>query len=156
MLNLKLSLDCLVCLHVFQYLYVLDYQKEVENQSNFFLSFRLCEEIREKWDVAKIIIHHRLGEVEITQPSVIIAISAPHRKESLEVHTKFKGLKSCQELQQQPPPGLSLIDICYCVLSENLSKRPGEISLLNVATTNTKNKKLYYILHTYYINYKGI
>jgi len=45
---------------------------------------RLCEEIREKWDVAKIIIHHRLGEVEITQPSVIIAISAPHRKESLE------------------------------------------------------------------------
>lgn len=30
-------------------------------------------------------IQHRLGEVEITQPSVIIAISSPHRKESLEV-----------------------------------------------------------------------
>ena len=115
----------------------------------FFLSFRLCEEIREKWDVAKIIIHHRLGEVEITQPSVIIAISAPHRKESLEVHTKFKGLKSYQELQQQPPPGLSLIDICYCVLSENLSKRPGEISLLNVQPDQykkTKNYTTYFIL----------
>ena len=124
-------------------------EKEVETQRYFFLSFRLCEEIREKWDVAKIIIHHRLGEVEITQPSVIIAISAPHRKESLEVHTKFKGLKSYQELQQQPPPGLSLIDICYCVLSENLSKRPGEISLLNVQPDQykkTKNYTTYFIL----------
>jgi len=44
----------------------------------------LCAEIREKWPVSKIVIHHRLGEVEITQPSVIIAVSAPHRKESLE------------------------------------------------------------------------
>lgn len=45
---------------------------------------RLCEEIRAKWEVGRIIIHHRLGEVGITQPSVVIAVSAPHRKESLE------------------------------------------------------------------------
>jgi len=45
---------------------------------------RLCTEIRSKWDVAKIIIQHRLGEVGVTEASVIIAVSAPHRAESLQ------------------------------------------------------------------------
>jgi len=45
----------------------------------------LCSEVREKWpDVSKIIIEHRLGEVKVTEASVVIAISAPHRKDSLE------------------------------------------------------------------------
>jgi len=45
----------------------------------------LCTEVRAKWpDVARIIVHHRLGEVKVTEASVLIAISAPHRKDSLE------------------------------------------------------------------------
>lgn len=44
----------------------------------------LCAEIREKWQVSRIVIEHRLGEVKVTEASVVIAISAPHRKESLE------------------------------------------------------------------------
>lgn len=46
---------------------------------------KLCDEIREKWSSIKhIAIYHRLGVVEIKKNSIIIAISAPHRRESLE------------------------------------------------------------------------
>jgi len=57
---------------------------------------RLCEEIRGKWQqVSKIVVHHRLGVVEITQPSVVIAISSPHRKDSLEaVNFAIERLKA--------------------------------------------------------------
>lgn len=45
----------------------------------------LCEQINSKWTVVKIAISHRVGVVEVMEPSVIIAISSAHRKESLEV-----------------------------------------------------------------------
>ena len=47
---------------------------------------KLCQEVRVKWPgVHKIALHHRLGVVEVTQASVVIAVSSPHRKDSLEV-----------------------------------------------------------------------
>ena len=47
---------------------------------------KLCQEVRSKWPgVHKIAIHHRLGVVEVTEASVVIAVSSPHRKDSLEV-----------------------------------------------------------------------
>ena len=47
---------------------------------------KLCEEIRSKWSakVHNIAIYHRLGTVEPTEASVVIAITSAHRKESLE------------------------------------------------------------------------
>ena len=46
---------------------------------------KICNEIRLKWtSIRNIAVHHRLGEVKIKQPSIIIAISSPHRKDSLE------------------------------------------------------------------------
>ena len=47
---------------------------------------KLCEEIRSKWPakVHNIAIYHRLGTVEPTEASVVIAITSAHRKESLE------------------------------------------------------------------------
>lgn len=46
---------------------------------------KICTEIREKWpNVRHICIHHRLGVVPITEASVIIGISSPHRSDSLE------------------------------------------------------------------------
>eukprot|EP00088_Acartia_fossae_P042160 TRINITY_DN4417_c0_g1_i1.p1 TRINITY_DN4417_c0_g1~~TRINITY_DN4417_c0_g1_i1.p1 ORF type:complete len:150 (+),score=36.51 TRINITY_DN4417_c0_g1_i1:382-831(+) len=44
----------------------------------------LCQEVRGKWPVTNIIIEHRLGEVKVTEASVVIAISSPHRRESLQ------------------------------------------------------------------------
>lgn len=45
---------------------------------------KIEREIREKWNIEKLVIVHRLGEVLITESSVFIAISSEHRTESLE------------------------------------------------------------------------
>lgn len=45
---------------------------------------KLCSELRSKWSLHNIAIHHRLGLVEVTEASVVIAVSSPHRKASLE------------------------------------------------------------------------
>ncbi|XP_013921848.1 PREDICTED: molybdopterin synthase catalytic subunit-like [Thamnophis sirtalis] len=45
---------------------------------------KICKDIRLKWPSVKhIAIHHRLGLVPISEASVIVAISSPHRAESL-------------------------------------------------------------------------
>ena len=46
---------------------------------------KLCADLRSKWTLHNITIHHRLGLVQVTEASVVIAVSSPHRKESLEV-----------------------------------------------------------------------
>ncbi len=46
---------------------------------------KICNQIRLKWNgVRHIAVHHRIGQVKVEEPSIIIAISSPHRKESLE------------------------------------------------------------------------
>lgn len=46
---------------------------------------KICDEIRLAWpDVKNICMYHRLGVVPVKEASVIIAISSPHRKTSLE------------------------------------------------------------------------
>lgn len=46
---------------------------------------KICSTIREKWHQVKhIAIFHRLGSVDIQQSSIVIAISSPHRRDSLE------------------------------------------------------------------------
>ena len=44
----------------------------------------LAAEARRRWPVVKLAIVHRVGRVEIAQPSVIIAVSCPHRGEAFE------------------------------------------------------------------------
>ncbi|XP_077867007.1 molybdopterin synthase catalytic subunit-like [Saccoglossus kowalevskii] len=56
---------------------------------------KLCHQIREKWNVEKIAIIHRIGIVPVMDASVIIAVSSVHRKESVEaVHYCIDSLKS--------------------------------------------------------------
>ena len=45
---------------------------------------RLADELKAKHDLCEVAIHHRLGRVEIGQPSVVIAVSAPHRAAALD------------------------------------------------------------------------
>ena len=46
---------------------------------------KICDSIRQKWPTVKnIAIVHRLGDVPVEETSIIIAISSPHRKDSLE------------------------------------------------------------------------
>ena len=45
----------------------------------------ICDEMRFRWeDIKHIAIFHRLGTVPVKESSVIIAVSSPHRKTSLE------------------------------------------------------------------------
>ncbi len=44
----------------------------------------LAGELTAKHGLSKVAIHHRIGRVEIGEPSVVIAVSAPHRAAALE------------------------------------------------------------------------
>jgi len=39
--------------------------------------------LEERYDLCEIAIHHRTGRVDIGEPSVVIAVSAPHRQDAL-------------------------------------------------------------------------
>ena len=44
---------------------------------------RLAVELKERYRLCEVAIHHRVGRVEIGEPSVVIAVSAPHRADAL-------------------------------------------------------------------------
>ncbi len=45
---------------------------------------RLADELTAKHGLSTVAIHHRIGRVEIGEPSVVIAVSAPHRAAALD------------------------------------------------------------------------
>jgi len=44
---------------------------------------QIAQGLKERHDLRAIAIHHRVGRVEIGEPSVVIAVSAPHRADAL-------------------------------------------------------------------------
>lgn len=44
---------------------------------------QIASALEERYDLCGIAIHHRTGRVEIGEPSVVIAVSAPHRQDAL-------------------------------------------------------------------------
>jgi molybdopterin synthase catalytic subunit/molybdopterin converting factor small subunit len=44
---------------------------------------KLAERLRSSYDLHGVAIHHRIGKVELGQPSVVIAVSAAHRADAL-------------------------------------------------------------------------
>ena len=46
--------------------------------------YALGQELKAKHELSEIAIHHRVGRVEIGEPSVVIAVSAPHRASALD------------------------------------------------------------------------
>jgi molybdopterin synthase catalytic subunit len=45
---------------------------------------KIARQIQAKWPVKKVSFHHRVGTLKIGDIAVIIAVSAPHRKETFE------------------------------------------------------------------------
>jgi MoaE-MoaD fusion protein len=43
----------------------------------------IADGLKERYDLTEIAIHHRTGTVAIGEPSVVIAVSAPHRQDAL-------------------------------------------------------------------------
>jgi molybdopterin synthase catalytic subunit len=55
----------------------------------------VCDKVRLQWDVEKIAIYHRLGEVPVMKACIVIAISSTHRQESLQaVQFTINAIKS--------------------------------------------------------------
>jgi molybdopterin synthase catalytic subunit/molybdopterin converting factor small subunit len=44
---------------------------------------QLAADLEQRYDLSAVAIHHRVGRVEIGEPSVAIAVSAPHRQDAL-------------------------------------------------------------------------
>ena len=44
---------------------------------------QLAAELKRRYRLCEVAIHHRVGRVEIGEPSVVIAVSAPHRADAL-------------------------------------------------------------------------
>jgi molybdopterin synthase catalytic subunit len=44
---------------------------------------QIAAQLRERYDLCEVAIHHRIGRVSIGEPSVVIAVSAPHRGDAL-------------------------------------------------------------------------
>jgi len=44
---------------------------------------RIAEELKGRYELCEVAIHHRVGRVEIGEPSVVVAVSAPHRQDAL-------------------------------------------------------------------------
>jgi MoaE-MoaD fusion protein len=44
---------------------------------------RIAEELKRRYELCDVAIHHRVGRVGIGEPSVVIAVSAPHRQDAL-------------------------------------------------------------------------
>jgi molybdopterin synthase catalytic subunit len=63
-------------------LVALDYEAYNEMARNQFLA--LAESARNRWPIRKLVILHRLGRVAVGEPSVLIAVSTPHRSDAFE------------------------------------------------------------------------
>lgn len=44
----------------------------------------IAEEIRRRWNIQQVAMTHRIGRLGIGEPSVIIAVGTPHRKQAFE------------------------------------------------------------------------
>jgi MoaE-MoaD fusion protein len=44
---------------------------------------RIADELKGRYDLCDVAIHHRVGTVDVGDPSVVIAVSAPHRGDAL-------------------------------------------------------------------------
>jgi molybdopterin synthase catalytic subunit/molybdopterin converting factor small subunit len=60
----------------------LDYEAYPEMAEEMMRS--LAASLKEKHDLCEVAIHHRIGRVDIGEPSVAIAVSAPHRHAALD------------------------------------------------------------------------
>lgn len=55
----------------------------------------VCAHACQQWDIMKIAVAHRLGEVGVEEASVIICVSSPHRRAALEAcHWAIDELKA--------------------------------------------------------------
>jgi molybdopterin synthase catalytic subunit len=45
---------------------------------------QVAEEVRSRWEITDMAIHHRIGRLEVGETSLLVAVSAAHRREAFE------------------------------------------------------------------------
>ena len=45
---------------------------------------QIAQEIMERWSLSDVAMQHRIGRLEIGEPSLVIAVASPHRREAFE------------------------------------------------------------------------
>jgi molybdopterin converting factor subunit 1 len=45
---------------------------------------QVAEEVRSRWEITDVAIHHRIGRLEVGETSLLVAVSAAHRREAFE------------------------------------------------------------------------
>jgi molybdopterin converting factor subunit 1 len=45
---------------------------------------QVAEDVRARWDITDMAINHRIGRLEVGETSLLVAVSAPHRREAFE------------------------------------------------------------------------
>ncbi|MFV9505904.1 MAG: molybdenum cofactor biosynthesis protein MoaE [Oscillochloridaceae bacterium umkhey_bin13] len=45
---------------------------------------QIADEVRERWPVGLIAVHHRIGQLAIGETAVLVVVAAPHRHEAFE------------------------------------------------------------------------
>lgn len=41
---------------------------------------QIADEARERWEIGAVAVHHRIGDLEITETAVLVVVAAPHRQ----------------------------------------------------------------------------
>ena len=55
----------------------------------------IADEVRQRWPITGIALRHRIGRLEIGEPSVVIAVASPHRADAIEAcHHAIDRLKA--------------------------------------------------------------
>jgi molybdopterin converting factor subunit 1 len=76
-----------------QMLAALDYEAYAEMATRQFAA--LATDARKRWPIVKLAILHRVGRVALAEPSVLVAVSTPHRAQAIEAcHWLIDQLKS--------------------------------------------------------------
>jgi molybdopterin synthase catalytic subunit len=45
---------------------------------------KIADDVKEKWDVTRVVIAHRIGKLELGEVTLVIAVSAPHRDDAYQ------------------------------------------------------------------------
>lgn len=105
------------------------------NCSHYWRSFNYClqsfktyvrpcnfSQIRNQWEVTRIIVQHKLGDCPISEVSVLIAVSSPHRTESLKaVEFAINELKKTVPIWKKVNNYLECINYIKLQVQSNLN-----------------------------------
>ena len=80
----------------------------------------LARRARERWPIIKVVLLHRVGRVGLAEPSVVIAVSTPHRGEAFEAcRWLIDTLKAALGVSDEPAKKRDVSDLVGTLSAED-------------------------------------